>query len=264
MDYKIFSQNGEDGIIDYLLNSIGVNNPKFIEIGVGDYSECNTRFIFERTSSKGLIVDCIKDLKNKVSENVKLWKGDLKIIESFVNSENILEIIEKNKFTNDVDLLSLDVDGVDYWILKKLPKNFSKIAVIEYNSIFGGDVELTMPNDKFFDRNKYHFSNLCFGMSLKALVNLMKSKDFIFIGTNLTRCNAFFMSKKYIDKVNLDIPDLSKLHEHTNSNIRESRDINGDLSYISGLDKIKIISDCEVIDLTDNKKKKIKDIYKFR
>ena len=55
LDYKIFSQNGEDGIIDYLLHALKIDKPKFVEIGVGDYSECNTRFLFERTSPKGLI-----------------------------------------------------------------------------------------------------------------------------------------------------------------------------------------------------------------
>ena len=48
VDYKIFSQNGEDGILDYLLYQLKIEKPKYIEIGVGDYTESNTRFIFER------------------------------------------------------------------------------------------------------------------------------------------------------------------------------------------------------------------------
>ena len=60
LDYKVFSQNGEDGIIDYLLFSLGIINPKFIEIGIGDYEESNTRYLFETTSSKGLIIDCLE------------------------------------------------------------------------------------------------------------------------------------------------------------------------------------------------------------
>ena len=67
-DYKIYSQNGEDGIIDYLLHSLSIKKPKFAEIGVGDYSECNTRYIFESTSPKGLIIDCIKDFREKVKK----------------------------------------------------------------------------------------------------------------------------------------------------------------------------------------------------
>ena len=63
-EIKIFSQNGEDGIIDYLLYELKIETPKFVEIGIGDYSECNTRFIFETCNSKGLIVDCIKNKLN--------------------------------------------------------------------------------------------------------------------------------------------------------------------------------------------------------
>ena len=69
LDYKIFSQNGEDGIIDYLLHSLKIDKPKFIEIGVGDYTECNTRFLFESRSAKGLIIDCLKNLTSEVSKN---------------------------------------------------------------------------------------------------------------------------------------------------------------------------------------------------
>ena len=65
VDYKIFLQNGEDRILDYLLTCLKIDKHKFIEIGVGDYYESNTRFIFERTSCKGLIIDIIKDFKKK-------------------------------------------------------------------------------------------------------------------------------------------------------------------------------------------------------
>ena len=62
VNYKVFSQTGEDGIIDYLLYSLNIKMPKFVEIGVGDYRESNTRYIFQKNCSKGLIVD-----KNKKS-----------------------------------------------------------------------------------------------------------------------------------------------------------------------------------------------------
>ena len=96
LDYKIFSQNGEDGIIDYLLYSLDITSPKFIEIGIGDYEESNTRYLFETTNSKGLIIDCIKNLKTEVLKNTKLWRGDLKIIENFIDSENIINSSKGN------------------------------------------------------------------------------------------------------------------------------------------------------------------------
>ena len=70
-DYKVFSQTGEDGIIDYLLYSLDIKTPRFVEIGVGDYRESNTRFLYERASCKGLIIDVIKDLEKRVIDQYK-------------------------------------------------------------------------------------------------------------------------------------------------------------------------------------------------
>jgi len=179
VDYKVFSQTGEDGIIDYLLYSLNIKRPKFVEIGIGDYRESNTRYIFEKNYCRGLIVDKNINLKNKVSKVVKLWKGDLTINETTVTSENILNILNSNNFDNNLDVFSLDVDGIDYWILEALPEKLSKIFIVEYNSIFGPNLEVTVPNLKNFDRKKYHYSYLCYGASLRALIKLMNKNMFL-------------------------------------------------------------------------------------
>ena len=59
-------------------------------------------------------------------KNIKMWTGDLKIVENYINSKNLIKILEENDFMNDIDFFSLDIDGVDYWILEKLPDNFFK------------------------------------------------------------------------------------------------------------------------------------------
>ena len=262
-DYKVFSQTGEDGIIDYLLYSLNIKVPKFVEIGVGDYRESNTRYIFQKNCSKGLIVDKNKNLKKKVSKIVKLWKGDLTIIETTVTSENILYILNSNDFDNNLDVFSLDVDGIDYWILKVLPEKFSKIVVVEYNSIFGANLEVTIPNLNDFDRKKYHYSSLCYGVSLQALVKLMNKKKYVFVGSNIACFNAFFVLESEIEKLNLTLPDINDLTKFTTSYISDSRSIDGKLNYLSGKQKLKEIENCEVIDLSNPEKKlvKIKDIY---
>jgi len=261
VDYKIFSQNGEDGILDYLLYQLKIEKPKFMEIGVGDYSESNTRFIFDRCSPKGIIVDCIDDFEQKVKKNIQLWRGELKIIKKFVTPNNINEIIHDNNLSNDLDLFSLDIDGIDYWVINELPKNFSKIAVLEYNPIFGVDKRVTVPNIKNFNRNEYHYSNICFGMSLNAAIHLMEKKNFYFLGTNMFRNNAFFISNEF-NKENyfkhLVINEIKNIDE---ANFTESRNIDGKLNYLHGKSKLNEIYDCEVIDLNDGNLKKIKEIY---
>ncbi len=261
VDYKVYSQHGEDGIIDYILKKLSIEKPKFVEIGVGDYTECNTRFLFESRSAKGLIIDCLKNFKKKVSKNLRLWKGDLKMEETFVNSENIKKILKKHDFEKDIDFFSLDIDGIDYWIIKSLPSKFSKVAVIEYNPVFGYQHEITVPNINEFNRKSYHYSNLCFGMSLKALIKIMISKDFYFLGTNLRRNNAFFVSKDHNKDVFFPKIQISNISQNTDCNVRESRGVNGELTFLSGNDRIKEIQDCEIIDLKKNHKIKIKDLF---
>ena len=264
-EYKAFSQNGEDGIIDYLLNQLNINEPKFVEIGIGDYRESNTRLLFEIRNVNGLVVDAIDDLKNKVLKNIKLWRNNLTVLEKKVDSSNINEILKLNNFNENLDLFSLDIDGIDYWIIKELPENFAKIAVIEFNPNFGSSAKVTVPNIKKFDRSTYHYSNLCFGASLAAIIQIMNAKNFVFIGTNQFRCNAFFVNKDYIKMINVNIPNQNNIDEFVNSYFRESRDKEGKLNYLNKKDILEKIKDCEVIDLNSGieKKIKIKDIVSY-
>ena len=162
-EYKAFSQNGEDGIIDYLLHQLNINEPKFVEIGIGDYRESNTRLLFEIRNVNGLVIDAINNLKSKVLKNIKLWRNSLTVVEK-IDSSNINETLKLYNFDEKLDLFSLDIDGIDYWIINELPENFAKIAVIEFNPNFGSVAKVTVPNIKEFDRTSYHYSNLCFGV----------------------------------------------------------------------------------------------------
>ena len=258
VEYKVFSQNGEDGIIDYLLYSLNIDVPKFLEIGVGNYKESNTRYLFQKNPCKGMIVDHNKNLKQKVSKHVKLWKGDLTIVEKTVTSENILEILSSNNFDKNLDVFSIDIDGTDYWVMEQIPHNISKIIIAEYNSIFGPNLEVSVPNIKNFDRKKYHHSYLCYGTSLKALIKLMEKKNFIFLGSNTACNNAFFVSENEVEKIKIRLPDINDLKQFTRSNFTESRSINDELNYLSGHYRWKEIENSEVIDLSSKSNNLIK------
>jgi len=260
-EVKIFSQNGEDGIIDYLVHKLKVDKKNFIEIGVGNYRESNTRFLYNRYHPKGLIIDYIDDMKKKVTKHVNFWKGDLRICNQKIDADNILDILNKN-CDYEIDFFSIDIDSIDYWIIKKLKNNISKIFVAEYNPVFGAELEVTVPNISGFERSKYHYSYLCYGMSLKALINLMDQKGYYFIGTNLQKINAFFILKEFKKEVFFKNIKIKSLDNYTNSNIRDSRDINNNLNFLSGNNKFKEIKDCEVINLKDNKNElvKLKDL----
>jgi mRNA-degrading endonuclease HigB of HigAB toxin-antitoxin module len=260
-NYKVFSQNGEDGIIQYLIKTLKLNYIKFVEIGTQDYLESNTRYIFQTMRCDGLIIDPLKNLETLVKKNIpKFWKNNLKIINKFATPENINSLLDNNNFQNDIDLFSLDVDGIDYWLINKLKKNISKIFIAEYNPYFGPELEITVPNINNFDRTSYHYSNLCWGVSLKSLIKIMTEKDYTFLGSNDLRNNAFFISNSHIHKIKINKPKIENLFEFTNATYKESRDQNGKLTFIEPKKILYEIKDCEVIDLKSNKLVKIREL----
>lgn len=261
-EFSVYSQNGEDGILNFIINKLKIKKPNFIEIGVGDYTECNTRFIYETYFSSGIIIDCLSELKKKVSKNVNIWKGNLGIIESFVSKENINDIINRN-CNFEVDIFSLDIDGIDYWILKNLSDDVKpKIFVIEYNSNFGLK-KITVPYIQDFDRKKYHYSHLCYGASITAIQELMHNKGYYLLGVNRLKNNAFFISNNFERKKFFSNIKEQSLEEAVLSNFSEGRDKNGLLSYLNKKQQLKEIEECEVIDLskTNFPLTKIKDIF---
>ena len=227
--FKVFSQDYEDGIIQYLIKSLSLKNIKFVEIGTQDYSESNTRYIFETMRCEGLIIDPTPNLKKKINSFLRTWKNTLTIHNDFINSNNVVEIIEKNSFEKNLDIFSLDIDGIDYWILEKLPKKIAKIFIIEYNPYFGSKKEICAPNIEYFDRFKYHSTGFCWGASLKAIIKLMKQKGYTFIGTNNLNVNSFFVQDEFINKIGFNLPNLNDLSKHTEVKFNLLKNKNGRL-----------------------------------
>ncbi len=260
ISFKTFSQNNEDAILEYLILSLKLKGIKFVEIGTEDYSESNTRFIYEKYNCDGLIIDNTKNLLSKVSKLFHIWKGNLSIEEDLVGKENVNILINKYFPNKNIDIFSIDIDGIDYWILKELPNNISKIIVAEYNPYFGPELEITIPYSKNFNRSKYHSSNLCWGMSLRALINLMKDKGFNFVGSNSLRNNAFFIKNEFINLLSLDSIDTSNLKNFTNARFRENKSKTNKLELSSPDENLTIIQDCEVLNLKNDKIYKIKEL----
>ena len=256
--FKVFSQDTEDGILQYLLKSLNINTVKFVEIGTQDYSESNTRYIYETMRCEGLVIDPYPNLEKEINKILRVWKNKLKVHNDFVNSENINEILKQNSFNKDLDLFSIDIDGIDYWVLEKINPKISKIFVIEYNPYFGSNLEISAPNLEKFDRFKYHPSGLCWGASLKAIINLMKKKGYTFIGSNRLNCNSFFILNELLDKFNLNLPSIDNLSEFTDVkfNVLKTKD----KKYVSFSDIKNDIKNLEVFDLISNKMVKFDEI----
>jgi len=96
------------------------------------------------------------------------------------------------------------------------------------------------------------------------MISLLEKKGYVFLGSTKSKVNAFFILKTEVDKISLDIPDIDDLTYYTNSNITESRNVDGQLNYLTGENKLYEISECELVNLHDNSLKKIKEIYNLR
>lgn len=256
VEFKVFSQFGEDGIIQYLINNVPLKDKSFIEFGVENYKESNTRFLLINNNWRGLIIDSSKENIEFIRSDSIYWKYNIKAICEFVNKDNINDIFTQYGFNGDIGLLSIDIDGNDYWVWEAINTVNPRIVICEYNSIFGNEYAVTIPYFSNFNRTKFHFSNLYFGASLPALYSLAKKKGYFFIGCNSAGNNAFFIRNdfsKYFREVSIK-------EGYVMSVFRESRNQNGQLSYLSGEERIEIIKHLDIYDLDKKKIVKIKDL----
>jgi hypothetical protein len=248
-EVKVYSQWGEDGILDYICGAIGVSKPNVIEIGAGNFIECNSRFLAESRNANIIAVDGRNDLKENVKTSSIFWKSQIIPLVDWVTPDKINSIIllGEEKF-GKIDIFSIDLDGNDYWIIKEANLTKIDVVVLEYNPIFGAIKEVSVPRDDEFDRYKKHFTGLYYGASLRAYIKLLINKDFIFIGTNRVGNNAFFVKNNLLHNFKIVIP--SDLDKYVDWRIRESREESGRLSYLSGKDRLEVIKELPLIELT--------------
>lgn len=230
IEFKVFSQWGEDGIIQYLINNIAIENKTFIEFGVQDYKESNTRFLLINNNWDGLVIEMNKDDVNKIKNDDIYFKHNLTVENSFITKENINSIFRNNNFTGDIGLLSIDIDGNDYWIWNEIDVINPRIVICEYNNILPKKTAYTIPYNSDFYRTDVHYSNLYYGANLKAFYELATIKGYEFVGTNSVGTNAFFVRKDIINGVK-----IAELSEYNIENkVRESRNLSGQMSFLSG------------------------------
>jgi len=241
-EFKVFSQWGDDGIINYLVDIVDIKNKVFIEFGVEDYKESNTRFLLMNKNWSGLVMDGSKQYIKQIKKDPIYWKYDLIAKQAFITTENINALLEDEELTGTVGLLSIDIDGNDYWVWNAIEVVEPEIVVIEYNSVFGIERAITVPYRADFVRSEAHFSNLYAGASLLALYELAETKGYCFLGCNSAGNNAYFVKKGKKEKLNELLPSEG----YVESKFREARNKDGTLNFARGNDRLEIIKGMEV------------------
>ena len=251
VEFKIFSQFGDDGIIQWLIHNIDIDNEVFVEFGVENYKEANTKFLMFNNNWSGFVMDGSTGNIENLKKQDYFWRYNLKAKDVFITKENINDLLLEQNIESNVGLLHIDLDGNDYYIFDEINCINPNILILEYNSLFGIDREISVPYREDFNRTKAHYSNLFFGASLKSLHSLAYKKGFIFIGCNQAGNNAYFIRK---DKINSKIKEVSLEDGYVISKFRESRDINGSLNF---LDKLQAYEEIKGLDVYNTNTKRI-------
>ncbi len=255
-EFRVFSQWGEDGIIQYLISRIPVENEVFVEFGVETYDEANTRFLLVNNNWSGLVIDADSESIEKIRSMSLYWRHDLTAVQGFVTENNINALIRDQGIEGDIGLLSIDIDGNDYWIWRAIEVISPRIVVIEYNSLFGCRHAVTVPYQEAFSRMRAHHSGLYFGASLKALCRLADEKGYVFVGTNSAGVNAFFVREDVAGNVH----SLNCEEGYVESKVRESRDRAGKLTYVGGAKRLQLIQNMEVWDVQAGQLRRVGDL----
>jgi hypothetical protein len=193
--YKMYSQADEDGIIHEIFHRIGSTNKIFIEIGVGDGLENNTlALLFD--GWQGLWVESSKCDVEKIRRGFSriIKAGTLRVCHAFVKKDNIDAVLSSCVSCEEIDLLSIDIDGNDVHIFHAITCIRPRVVILEYNAKFPPPVVFCME----YDETHVWQGDDCFGASLTFLEYSLKEKGYVLVGCNLTGSNAFFVREDLV------------------------------------------------------------------
>jgi hypothetical protein len=238
-EYRVFSQWGEDGIIDWLTSLVPMQRTIFVEFGVENYTESNTRFLLLNRNWSGLIFDSDPGNVHAIKQSDIYWQYNLKVAEEFITREGIDALIRRHGVEGDIGLLSIDIDGNDYWVWQALSVISPRIVVIEYNSRLGAGRSATVPYRADFQRASAHHSMIYYGASLRALWKLGRQKGYELVCCNSAGNNAFFVRADVLPGA---LPPATVEGAFVRAKFRESRDAQGRLNYLDAEEEERMVA----------------------
>lgn len=247
-EFRVFSQFGEDGLIDHLTSVVPVGRLVFVEFGVENYEEANTRFLLTTRGWAGLIIDGSEQHIRHVQSQDYYWRCNLKALCAFVTRDNINTLLENAGISGEIGLLSVDIDGNDYWVWEAIDVVQPAIVVVEYNARFGPTRSVTVPYAADFVRGQAHHSMIYYGASLTALYRLGQRKGYALVGTNTAGNNAFFVRQ---DILPASVSALSPAEAYRPNQFREARNEAGELLLLDPARELTLLEGLPLVDIGD-------------
>ena len=198
--FRVFSENDEDGILLFIFSIIGVTNRKVIDLGSAGIGNSNTANLIVNHGWVGMLIDgnehALESGKEFYHQCVDTRNFPPTLVHAWITVENVNQLISEHGFSGELDLLSIDMDGVEYWIWKAVDCVSPRVVVAEYQDIIGPEKSLTVPYDPDFKGKDYEVNRRIgnfSGASLPALVKLAREKGYRLAGCNRLGYNAFFI-----------------------------------------------------------------------
>jgi hypothetical protein len=254
-EFKVYSQWGEDGIIDHLVSHVAIGNRTFVEFGVENYTEANTIFLLKHRSWRGLVIDGSKEHVDAIRSSALMWRHDLRAECSFITRDNINDIIRRNGIEGDIGLLSIDIDGNDYWVWEAISVVNPRVVVSEYNSLFGPRAKISTPYRADFHRTQADPSNMYYGASISALADLAARRGYTLVAGNSAGNNVFFVRADCLGSLRPQSVDQA----YVAAGFREARNAHGEIQYLSFAERQAALWDLPVVDITSGRELSLKD-----
>jgi len=247
-EVRVFSQNGEDGILDYIFEQLRLIKPNILEIGVGDFTECNSKFANFFRSSGVYLVDSDVGL-SQIYEKYRSRRINSRFFfeQIWIDVANARDVFDRAKSKlGTIDVVSIDIDGNDFWVLQEFPLDGVQVLIVEYNPSLSDSKPISVVYDPGFDRTRKHYSWKYYGATLEAFQHYLEENGFCFIGATSQGTNAFFVK---LESAQLFSKVIKKPAEYKNIDSREARKQDGTLSFVDIDSERETLKDLPVVDV---------------
>ncbi len=199
--FRVFSQNDEDGLLLYVFALVGFRTRVVLELCAGDGLECNAANLIVNHGCAGLLFDGNDALLERgrrfyaAHPTTRSFQPLLR--RAWITRDNVDALVERHMFPGvlrgerEIDLLSLDLDGNDYWVLERLTCVRPRVIVVEFNAIWGARRAVSIPYDPEFRcvLEPVPYS----GASLPAFVKLLRPRGYRLVAVERLGFNAVFV-----------------------------------------------------------------------
>lgn len=194
---NVKSQFGEDGVIEEIFKRIGVSNKFCIEFGAWDGMHLSNIWnLWHNNDWNALLIESDSEKYKELIITIQDFPK-VKPLLAFIrpDGENSLDsILQELDFPNIFDLLSIDIDGNDFYIFKGLNKHTPRVLLIEYNPTIPPSLEVVQKEGEYF------------GSSALSILNLAHNKGYKL--AHMTDTNMILIHESEFDKMGFEEPPL--------------------------------------------------------